>query len=148
MSAHILRLEGHLEELPPGRLQSLVSTNVRAAMVLRDLLVRVSYMPQPRAVADFYERLSKATLCTFRWAVVHVAEVRHLFGARELTGVRAIPLGALSAFHDLSELCASSDDAEAPHLVTLQAINDTLFRLIETRDRIERQILIGYCAAR
>lgn len=140
MSARITLLEAHLHELPPGRLETFVCTYVRSARTLRELLVRASSLPNivPTAPPSFDELLTKATLHAYRWAVDQLAQVRHLFGAREANGVSSVPLGALSAFHELSELCASSGRVEAAHLVTLQAIDGALYRLIETRDCIEQ----------
>jgi len=143
MSVQILRLEGHLEELPPGRLQSLVSSYLRSAIVLRDLLVRVSSLPDvaPKSVSSFDRRLTEATLWVYRWAVFQLVAVRHRFGAREATGTRAIPLGALSAFHELGELCASSCNADARYISSLLAIDDAIYRLIETWDGIEEMLV-------
>jgi len=143
MSVQILRLEGHLEELPPERLQALVSSYLRSAIVLRDLLVRASCLPHaaPRSVSSFDRRLTEATLWAYHWAVFQLVAVRHHFGAREATETRAIPLGALSAFHELGELCASSCNVDARYISALLAIDDAIYRLIESWDGIEEMLV-------
>jgi hypothetical protein len=141
MSVQILRLETLLEDIEREPYQALSASYVKAAIVLRDLLVRASGVPNVLAdeMPSFDHRLSEAVLWAYRWAVVQLSELRQFIAKPVPTGSRSIPLEALSVFHDLSDLCAASGrSSDANVLVqTLRAVDDTLYRLIELRDRIE-----------
>jgi len=132
-------MEAHLESIDDASLRRLAEGYVRHASVLGVLLLRVADTPNaiPDAVPAFDGALAEAVEWASRWAVAQLEDVRGRF-AGEDRGVSTIPLEALSVFHELASACAPpATPAGVAMLRRLRAIDDTLYRLIELRDRIE-----------
>jgi hypothetical protein len=146
MTAQTLKLEMQAEHLAEPTLRRLVGAYVQSAMVLRDLIRRVSGTPNvvPEAVPSFEQMLRESVLWAHRWAVPQVREIRCLLVTQTAGGPRSLPLEALAVFHDMADLCESSGSSEAKALVNpLRSIDDALYQLIEMRDRIEHTFAVA-----
>jgi len=88
VSVQIQRLEALLESTDATPLRALATSYMRAAIILRELLVRVSGMPNvvPEPIPSFEHLLEDAIRWAYRWAVVQVAEVREFLEAPVSTG--------------------------------------------------------------
>jgi len=142
MSMEILKLERHIERIERTQPRLLVASYMLLAVRLRDRLASLSERDlAPETMPSFSRLLTEATSRAYRWAVRELSEMR-LFvskGAKDASEfTRPIRFEDLSVFHDLSRVCARSGDVSTQQLVrTLDAIDDTLYRLFETKDRIE-----------
>jgi hypothetical protein len=144
MSAELFELERQLQDVQRGQPRVLVASYLLAAAALRNHLNRVSARPSVIGIAAFDRLLAESTLEAYRWAVVQLAEVRHCMSGQGKCRFQPTPPDALSVFHDLSRVCAVSDDLSRERLVdTLNAIDDAIDRLIDTRTRIEHVMWPG-----
>lgn len=141
MSAEILELERDIQRIERGQRRVLVTSFMLLAVRLRDQLAS---LPTGDAVLEtvppFRQVLAEAILGGYRWALAQLAEVRHLAGGpTERASVCSAFEGYedLSVFHNLSRLCARFGRASTKPLVrSLDAVDDTLYRIIETKDRL------------
>jgi len=126
LNVEIHKLERQLVMVQP-QLQLLVASYMLGAIALRRQLGALSRLP-----GDLPAQTAVAVYC---WAVVEVSEVR---GA--VSGCATMPSrrsqGVLGALRDASALAGSLGHAELFEMLSL--LDDSLYRLIETRDRIEQ----------